>query len=85
MLDPETILLRNVPGDFPGGLWLRLRATNTAGAGSIPGRGVKIAHAVQYGQKIKKKKSSKKFCGLKKSFLTQASKWPRTTATRGMS
>ena len=65
MLDPETILLRNVPGDFPGGLWLRLRATNTAGAGSIPGRGVKIAHAVQYGQKIKKKNLQKNFVASK--------------------
>lgn len=31
MLDPETIQLRNVPGDFPGRRWLRLRATNTPG------------------------------------------------------
>ena len=31
--------------------WLRLRACNAGGAGSIPGWGTKIPHVVQCGQK----------------------------------
>ena len=42
--------------------WLRLHPSNAGGAGSIPGQGTKIAHAVWHGQKkfflIKKEKSS---------------------------
>ena len=38
---------------------LRLYASNAGGMGSIPGQGVKIPHAVQRGQEIKKKKVSK--------------------------
>ena len=34
--------------------WLRLQASIAGGAGSIPGQGTKILHAVQHGQ-IKKK------------------------------
>ena len=34
--------------------WLRLRASNAAGAGSIPGRGNKIPHAAWHRQKKKK-------------------------------
>ena len=30
--------------------WLRLHASNAGGAGSIPGRGSKVLHAVQCGQ-----------------------------------
>ena len=33
--------------------WLRLRASNAGGAGSIPGWGTKIPCAAQHGQKIK--------------------------------
>ena len=33
--------------------WLRLHATTAGGVGSIPGRGTKIPHAGQCGQKIK--------------------------------
>ena len=40
--------------------WLRLRASTAGGMGSIPGRGTEIPHAVQWGQKLKKKK--KKWC-----------------------
>ena len=36
--------------------WLRLCASTAGGTGSIPGRGTKIPHAVQRGQKKKKKK-----------------------------
>ena len=35
--------------------WLRFCASNAGGAGSSPGRGTKIPHAVQHGQKKKKK------------------------------
>ena len=35
--------------------WLRFCASTAGGAGSIPGRGTKIPHAAQHGQKIKKK------------------------------
>ena len=33
--------------------WLRLDTFNAGGAGSIHGRGTKIPHAMQHGQKIK--------------------------------
>ena len=36
--------------------WLRLRASDAGGVGSIPGRRTKIPHAVRCGQKKKKKK-----------------------------
>ena len=39
--------------------WLGLRASTAGGTGSIPGRGTKILHAAQYGQKKKKKKKEK--------------------------
>ena len=35
--------------------WLRLRASTEGDTGSIPGRGTKILHATQCGQKFKKK------------------------------
>ena len=38
--------------------WLRLHASTAGGAGSIPGWGTKILHAVRRGQKKKEKKSS---------------------------
>ena len=58
-------------GSGSGGSWLErvsagtslavqglgLRAPTAAGAGSIPGRGTKIPHAVGHGQKLKKKSS----------------------------
>ena len=31
--------------------WLRLHASNAGGAGSIPGQGTKIPHAMGHGQK----------------------------------
>ena len=34
--------------------WLRLCAPNAGGVGSIPGKGTKIPHATQHGQKINK-------------------------------
>ena len=40
-------------------LWLRLWASSAGGVGSIPDRGSKFSHAVQCGQKVKKKKISK--------------------------
>ena len=39
--------------------WLRLHTSTAGGAGSIPGRGTKISHAVQHSQKILKKKRKK--------------------------
>ena len=36
--------------------WLRLCASSARGAGSIPGWGTKIPHAMHCGQKIKNKK-----------------------------
>ena len=35
--------------------WLRLHASTSGGAGLIPGRGTRIPHAAQSGQKKKKK------------------------------
>ena len=35
--------------------WLRLHTSSAGGMGSIPGRGTKILHVVQCGQKKKKK------------------------------
>ena len=35
--------------------WLRIHASNAGGLGLIPGRGIKIPHAPQRGQKTKKK------------------------------
>ena len=43
-------------------LWLRLHASNAGGMGSIPGQGIKIPHAVQHGQEIKKKKGFETVC-----------------------
>ena len=40
--------------------WLRRHVSNAVGAGSIPGQGTKIPHAVQHGQKRKKKKKIEK-------------------------
>ena len=39
--------------------WLRLCAFIAGGAGSIPGRGTRILHAVWRGQKIKKNPKNK--------------------------
>ena len=36
--------------------WLRLHTSNAGAAGSIPGRGTKIPHALRHGQKNKIKK-----------------------------
>ena len=36
--------------------WFRIHACTAGGTGSIPGRGTKIWHATQWGQKFKKKK-----------------------------
>ena len=36
--------------------WLRLRASNAGGEGSIPGQGTKIPHAMWWGQKKQKEK-----------------------------
>ena len=40
--------------DVPGGPGIKTSSSNAAGTGSIPGWGIKIPHAVQYGQKKKK-------------------------------
>ena len=32
--------------------WLRLHISNAGNAGSVPGQGTKIPHAVQYSRKI---------------------------------
>ena len=45
-----------VVGDFVVVWWLTLHSSNAGGMGSIPGQGIKIPHAVQHGQEIKKKK-----------------------------
>ena len=37
--------------------WLRLRAVNAGGMGSIPGQGTNIPHAVWHAQKIKQTKN----------------------------
>ena len=39
--------------------WLRLRASNAGGAGSIPGWGTEILHAVRCSQKKKRKEKEK--------------------------
>ena len=36
--------------------WLRLHVSNAGGSGSIPSQGTKIRHAVQCGQKVKRRK-----------------------------
>ena len=36
--------------------WLRLCSASAGGAGSIPGWGTRIPHALRFGQKKKKKK-----------------------------
>ena len=41
--------------DFPGGPVVKTLRFHCRGAGSIPGRGTKILHAVWHGQKKKKK------------------------------
>ena len=46
-------------GDILVVWWLTLHSSNAGGMGSIPGQGIKIPHAVQGGQEIKKKKVSK--------------------------
>ena len=43
-------------GDILVVWWLTLHSSNAGGMGSIPGQGVKIPHAVQRGQEIKKKR-----------------------------
>ena len=43
-------------GTSLGVQWLRLCASTAGDAGLIPGRGTKIPHAMQRGQKIKKTK-----------------------------
>ena len=42
------------------GEWLRLRASMAGGAGSIPGQGAKIPHAMQHTKKWKGKKKKKR-------------------------
>ena len=42
-------------GTSPMVQWLRLRASDTADVGSIPGRGTKIPHATRHGQKQRNK------------------------------
>ena len=49
--------------------WLRLRASNAGGTGSIPGWGTNIPHAVQ--TKTKKQKNKK-----------EKTKKPKTTTTK---
>ena len=48
--------------------WMRLHASNAGGAGSIPGRGTKIPHAVRLSQK--KKIDLRKTCGLQGSRIS---------------
>ena len=38
--------------------WLGLHASNAGGVGSVPGRGTKIPHAAQHGQKFILKKTT---------------------------
>ena len=42
---------RGICRDVPGSPVVKTRASNAGGAGSIPGQGTKIPHAVQLGQK----------------------------------
>ena len=60
--------------------WLRLCASTAGGAGSIPGHGTKILHAMQHGQNQTKPKQNKtksvleilfKMAGLGPLLLTQ--------------
>ena len=44
--------------DFSGGPVVKTLPSNAGGTASIPGRGTKIPHAAQCGQKKKKKKES---------------------------
>ena len=46
-------------GTFLAVQWLRLLASNAGGVRLICGQGTKIPHAVQHGQKLKKKKQKK--------------------------
>ena len=50
--------------------WLRFCASNIRGAGSSPGRGTKIPHVVQHGQKKKSNYTPEKNVKKKKS-ITQ--------------
>ena len=49
-------------GDFLVVWGLTLHSSNAGGMGSIPGQGIKIPHAVQHGQEIKKKKGFETVC-----------------------
>ena len=52
---------------------LRLSTSNAGGTGSIPGRGTKFPRAMQWGQKINKKKKKKK--DIVALFLVQGHIW----------
>ena len=52
------LYVRNMGGTSLAVQWLRLRTSAAGGAGSIPGRGTKIPHATQHGQKKRKKERS---------------------------
>ena len=51
--------------------WLRLCASSAGGAGSIPGRGTKIPHAVQHGQILKSNKNKNKNIFFDKTFFNE--------------
>ena len=48
--------LRLATGTSLAAQWLGLRASTAGGAGSIPGWGTKIPHAIRCGQNLKKEK-----------------------------
>ena len=52
----EENVKRHTVGTSPAVQWLRLRASNIEGRGSIPGGRTKIPHASLHGQKKKKKR-----------------------------
>ena len=51
--------------DFPGGPVIKILPSSAGGAGSIPGWGNQIPHAVGWGQKLKKKKSAVSSLGIR--------------------
>ena len=58
----EIFALRSATRDFPGGPVVGTPPSNAGGAGSIPGRGVKIPHASQpKSQHIKQRQYCNKF------------------------
>ena len=59
--------------------WLRFCASNARSAGSIPGWGTKIPHAVQHGQKKKKKSNYTPVKNVKKKKKKNITQWKNFT------